>query len=101
MEGWELDAEARTFITQRGYGDYFNHRLGHSLGREVHSNAVNLDSWETYDTRHLLPRIAVTVEPGVYLPGEFGVRSEIDIFYHEDGPLVTTERQTKPYLISI
>jgi len=101
LEGWELDAEARTFITQRGYGDYFSHRLGHSLGREVHSNAVNLDSWETYDTRHLLPRLAVTIEPGVYLPREFGVRSEIDIFYHEDGPLVTTERQTKPYLISI
>jgi len=101
LEGWELDSEAREFITKRGYGDYFSHRLGHSLGREVHSNAVNLDGWETNDTRHLLPRIAVTIEPGIYLPGEFGVRSEIDIFYHEDGPIVTTEMQTEPYLISI
>ena len=101
LEGWELDSEARENKTKRGYGDYFSHRLGHSLGREVHSNAVNLDGWETNDTRHLLPRIAVTIEPGIYLPGEFGVRSEIDIFYHEDGPIVTTEMQTEPYLISI
>jgi Xaa-Pro aminopeptidase len=101
LQGWELDAEARKYITERGYGDYFSHRLGHSLGQEVHSNAVNLDGWETNDTRHFLPRIAVTVEPGIYLPEEFGVRSEIDVFYYEDGPKVTTERQVDPYLISI
>ena len=101
LEGWELDNEARKYINDRNYGDFFSHRLGHSLGREVHSNAVNLDGWETNDTRHLLPRIAVTIEPGIYLPGEFGVRSEVDIFYYEDGPKVTTERQTKPYLIKI
>jgi len=101
LAGWELDREARRYISEKGYGDFFSHRLGHSLGREVHSNAVNLDGWETNDTRHLLPGIAVTIEPGIYLPGEFGVRSEIDIFYHEDGPIVTTEMQNEPYLISI
>ena len=101
LEGWELDNEARRYINDRNYGDFFSHRLGHSLGREVHSNAVNLDGWETNDTRHLLPRIAVTIEPGIYLPGEFGVRSEVDIFYYENGPKVTTERQTKPYLIKL
>ncbi|MEC9439296.1 MAG: M24 family metallopeptidase [Chloroflexota bacterium] len=101
LEGWELDSVARKYINQKGYGDFFSHRLGHSLGREVHSNAVNLDGWETNDTRHLLPRIAVTIEPGIYLPGEFGVRSEIDIFYYEEGPKVTTERQTEPYLIKV
>ena len=92
LQGWELDKVARDYIEAAGYGEFFNHRLGHSLGREVHSNAVNLDSWETYDTRQLIPGIAVTIEPGIYVP-EFGVRSEIDVFMAEDGPEVTTERQ--------
>ena len=99
LEGWQLDKVARDYIGEAGYGDYFNHRLGHSLGREVHSNAVNLDSWETHDTRHLIPGIAVTIEPGIYIP-EFGVRSEIDVFMSEDGPQVTTQMQRDVVLIS-
>ena len=98
LQGWELDKVARDYIEAAGYGEYFNHRLGHSLGREVHSNAVNLDSWETYDTRQLIPGIAVTIEPGIYVP-EFGVRSEIDVFYSADGPRVTTEMQREVVLI--
>ena len=99
LEGWQLDAAAREYITQAGFGDYFNHRLGHSLGREVHSNAVNLDGWETHDTRRLIPGIAVTVEPGIYLPGEFGVRSEIDLFMGNNGPQITTQVQRDVVLI--
>ena len=99
LEGWQLDAAAREYITQAGFGDYFNHRLGHSLGREVHSNAVNLDGWETHDTRKLIPGVAVTVEPGIYLPGEFGVRSEIDLFMGESGPQITTQMQRDVVLI--
>ena len=98
LEGWELDKVARDYIEEAGYGEYFNHRLGHSLGREVHSNAVNLDSWETHDTRQLIPGIAVTIEPGIYIP-EFGVRSEIDVFMSEDGPQVTTQMQRDVVLI--
>ena len=99
LEGWQLDAAARDYITQAGFGDYFNHRLGHSLGREVHSNAVNLDGWETHDTRQLIPGVAVTVEPGIYLPGEFGVRSEIDLFMGDNGPQITTQVQRDVVLI--
>ena len=100
LEGWELDKVARDYIEAAGYGEYFNHRLGHSLGREVHSNAVNLDSWETHDTRQLIPGIAVTIEPGIYIP-EFGVRSEIDVFMSEDGPQVTTQMQRDVALIGV
>ncbi|MFW6174904.1 MAG: M24 family metallopeptidase [Chloroflexota bacterium] len=92
LQGWELDRAAREVIARHGYGEYFVHRLGHSLGRDVHSNAVNLDDWETHDTRTLIPGLAVTVEPGVYLP-EFGIRSEIDVYIGEDGPEVTGEVQ--------
>jgi Xaa-Pro aminopeptidase len=98
LEGWQLDKVARDYIEEAGYGEYFSHRLGHSLGREVHSNAVNLDSWETHDTRPLIPGIAVTIEPGIYIP-EFGVRSEIDVFMSEDGPQVTTQMQRDVVLI--
>ena len=98
VQGWQLDKVARDHIAAAGYGEYFNHRLGHSLGREVHSNAVNLDGWETHDTREVIPGIAVTFEPGIYLP-EFGVRSEIDVFVAEDGPVVTTAVQDSVVLI--
>ena len=98
LQGWQLDKVARDYIDGAGYGEYFNHRLGHSLGREVHGNAVNLDGWETYDTRQVIPGIAVTIEPGIYLP-EFGVRSEIDVFISEEGPRVTTEVQRSVVMI--
>ena len=98
LQGWELDRVARDHITRAGYGVHFNHRLGHSLGREVHGNAVNLDDWETHDTRQLIPGVAVTVEPGVYLP-EFGVRSEIDVYISDNGPQITTEVQRSVVLI--
>ncbi len=100
LRGWEVDKVARDFIADAGYGDYFGHRLGHSLGREVHGNAVNLDSWETYDTRSLLAGLAVTIEPGIYLPGKFGVRSEIDVYISEEGPEVTTDVQREVVLIA-
>ena len=74
------------------------HRLGHSLGREVHSNGVNLDSWETRDTRRVIQGIGVTIEPGVFLP-EFGVRSEIDVFMGHDEPVITGEVQQNIALI--
>ena len=98
LQGWEVDAVAREYIANAGYGGYFNHRLGHSIGREVHGNAVNLDGWETHDTRKLVPGICVSVEPGIYLP-EFGVRSEIDVYVAEDGPRVTTDVQRSVVLI--
>ena len=59
---------------------------------------MNLDGWETFDTREIIPRIAVTIEPGVYIP-EFGVRSEIDVYISEAGPEVTTEVQREIVLI--
>ncbi len=98
LQGWELDGAARDFIEDAGYQGYFNHRLGHSLGREVHGNAVNLDSLETRDTRELMPGIAVTIEPGIYLP-DFGVRSEIDVYIDDDGPRATTAVQRDVVLI--
>ena len=99
VQGWEIDKVARDHIAYCGFGQYFNHRLGHSLGHKVHSDAVNLDSFETRDTRKIIPGLAVTIEPGIYIPGEFGVRSEIDLFISNDGPRITTEVQRQIVLI--
>jgi Xaa-Pro aminopeptidase len=82
--GWEVDDVCREFIDKQGYGEYFIHRTGHSLGEEVHGNGANIDHFETRDERKLIPRTAFTIEPGVYLP-EFGVRSEIDLYIGEGG----------------
>jgi Xaa-Pro aminopeptidase len=97
QEGWEVDRAARNLITERGYGAAFRHRLGHSLGRNApHGPSVNLDDWETHDTRQLLPGLAVTVEPGVYL-GHIGIRSEVNVLITEEGATVTTPLQQEPY----
>jgi Xaa-Pro aminopeptidase len=86
--GWEVDEVCRTVIRDAGYGDYFLHRTGHSIGEEVHGNGANIDNLETQDTRRLMPRTCFSIEPGVYLPGEFGIRSELDAYVSERDVLV-------------
>jgi Xaa-Pro dipeptidase len=79
VTGAEADQASRRIIEQQGYGDYFVHRTGHSIGREVHGTGANLDSLETRDYRALIERTCFSVEPGIYLSGRFGVRSELDM----------------------
>ena len=98
VQGWQADAAARNYIEERGYGEFFTHRLGHSIGYEVHSEAVNLDGFETHDTRRIIPGVGFSIEPGIYLP-EFGVRSEIDAFMSETGPYATSPVQREVVLI--
>jgi Xaa-Pro aminopeptidase len=78
--GWEVDEVCRGVIRKAGYSDRFVHRTGHSIGEEVHGNGANIDSLETKDSRRLMPRTCFSIEPGIYLPGEFGIRSELDVY---------------------
>ena len=75
-------------IQHSGYGDQFVHRTGHSIGEEVHGNGANIDGLETQDTRRLMPRTCFSIEPGIYLPGEFGIRSELDVYLADREALV-------------
>lgn len=93
--GYEVDDVARRHLAERGLDRYFIHRLGHSISVEVHGNGANLDHFETVDERLLLPRTGFSVEPGVYLPGRFGVRSEIDMYWGPDRAEVTTPKQER------
>lgn len=86
--GWEVDHACRQVIQQSGYGDQFVHRTGHSIGEEVHGNGANIDGLETQDNRRLMPRTCFSIEPGIYLPGEFGIRSELDVYLAEHEALV-------------
>ncbi len=99
LQGHEVDTVARTIIEDAGYGDAFTHRLGHSIGREVHGNGANLDAFETYDPRQLIQRTGFSVEPGIYLQGRFGIRSEIDVYLGDSGPEITTPPQTEIMVI--
>ncbi len=90
--GHAVDDLVRSYITQRGYGEFFIHRTGHSIGTEIHGNGVNIDNLETRDERALIPGICFSIEPGIYLP-KFGVRSEVNVFIADPTPkgvIVTT-----------
>ncbi|MCK6498687.1 M24 family metallopeptidase [Nitrospirales bacterium NOB] len=78
--GWEVDDVCRQVINTAGYGEFFVHRTGHSIGEEVHGNGANIDNLETQDARRLLPGSCFSIEPGIYLPEEFGIRSELDVY---------------------
>lgn len=90
VKGAEVDAKVRTVIEKTGYGDYFTHRTGHNIHTENHGPGANLDNRETEDSRPLIPRTCFSNEPGIYLPGEFGVRLEYDIYIHENGEVEVT-----------
>jgi Xaa-Pro dipeptidase len=94
VRGWEADRAARDVIRAAGFGRYFVHRTGHSIGAEVHGNGANLDGLETHDTRVLIPGTCFSVEPGVYLPA-FGIRSEVNVFVEPRHPRVTGPMQTE------
>jgi Xaa-Pro dipeptidase len=99
IQGAEVDDVSRQFIEQRGFGPYFLHRTGHSIGYQVHGNGVNIDNLETRDQRRIIPGVCFSIEPGVYLP-EFGVRSEIDMFVGEGRAEVTGDIQRDLLLLA-
>jgi Xaa-Pro aminopeptidase len=88
VRGWEVDHVARGTIQKAGYGKYFVHRLGHSIGQEVHGNGANMDGLETRDDRKIVPHTCFSIEPGIYLP-EFGVRTEVNVYVGDREARVT------------
>ncbi|MCP5469272.1 MAG: M24 family metallopeptidase [Chlamydiales bacterium] len=88
--GFEVDDVCRGYIKEMGYSEYFTHRTGHNIDIEVHGSGAHLDNLETCDQRKILPNTCFSIEPGIYLPGEFGVRLEHDVLIGPDGtPQIT------------
>ncbi len=100
--GYEVDDACRAVIADAGYGEYFIHRTGHSIDRKLHGSGPNLDNLETRDIRRIIPGVGFSIEPGIYLPGDVGLRSEINAHFGDDGPEVTpAEPQTDLILLDV
>lgn len=101
VRGAEADDAARAVIEKAGFGEYFTHRTGHSIdARALHGSGPNIDNLETREERLLIPGVGFSVEPGVYIPGEIGVRSEVNCWIGE-GELLVTPREIQRDLIIV
>ena len=101
IRGYEVDDVSRNIIRDAGYGDYFIHRTGHSITTDLHGSGAHMDDFETKDERLLFPSTSFSIEPGIYLTGDFGVRSEIDVYISPDKEVIATggERQREVFAI--
>jgi Xaa-Pro aminopeptidase len=100
VRGGEVDDAARAVITKRGYGEYFIHRTGHSIDpRDLHGSGPHIDNLETREERALIPGVGFSIEPGIYLPDDVGIRSEVNGFVGTDGLLITPSDYQKELLI--
>jgi Xaa-Pro aminopeptidase len=100
VRGAEVDDAARALITDRGYGDNFIHRTGHSIDpRDLHGSGPHIDNLETREERELIPGIGFSIEPGIYLPGDVGMRSEVNGFIGADGLLITPSDYQKDLMV--
>lgn len=100
LRGWEVDQAARDVIEKAGYGQFFIHRTGHSIGQETHGNGANMDNLETHEERLVMRRTCFSIEPGIYLP-EFGVRSEVNVFIDAAGQVHVTGGELQRRVLAI
>jgi Xaa-Pro aminopeptidase len=95
IAGWQADDASRNLIRAAGFGDQFTHRTGHNIAVELHGNGAHLDNLETHDERLILPNTCFSVEPGLYFPGEFGVRNEINMITRPGKAVVSGPMQNE------
>jgi Xaa-Pro aminopeptidase len=95
IAGWQADQAARNVIAAAGFADFFTHRTGHNIAAELHGSGAHLDNLETHDERLILPNTCFSVEPGLYFPGEFGIRSEVNMIARKGSAQVTGRIQTE------
>lgn len=101
VSGAQLDDAARMVIEEAGYGEYFIHRTGHNITVELHGAGANLDNFETMDTRSIIPGTSFSIEPGIYIPGEFGIRSELDVVIGIGGDVMVTSEPLQQDVLAI
>jgi len=95
IAGWQADDASRAVIRAAGFADYFTHRTGHNIATELHGNGAHLDNLETHDERLILPNTCFSVEPGLYFPGEFGIRNEVNMITRPGKAEVTGKIQNE------
>ncbi len=98
-QGFEGDRAARDVIEKAGYGEQFIHRTGHNISEELHGPGTHLDDYETHDTRPLLTNTICSIEPGIYLPGQFGIRLECNLILTPTAEVTGAPQSTLPTLL--
>ncbi|HEU4566125.1 MAG TPA: Xaa-Pro peptidase family protein [Gemmatimonadaceae bacterium] len=100
VRGGEVDDAARAVVVQRGLGEYFTHRTGHSIdARDLHGSGPHIDNFETREERVLVPGVAFSIEPGVYIPGDVGMRSEVNVYLTPGRAVVTPAEYQRELLV--
>jgi Xaa-Pro dipeptidase len=100
VRGGEIDDAARALITERGYGELFIHRTGHSIDpRDLHGSGPHIDNLETREERQLIPGVGFSIEPGIYIAGDVGMRSEVNGFIGADKVLITPADYQRDLLV--
>jgi Xaa-Pro aminopeptidase len=100
LRGADVDDAARQVIEARGYGQYFTHRTGHSIdSRDLHGSGPHLDNLETRDDRLLVSGVAFSIEPGIYIPGKIGMRTEVNVYLLPGEAVVTPAEYQKDLII--
>jgi Xaa-Pro dipeptidase len=100
VRGGEVDDAARAVIAKRGFGEFFIHRTGHSIDpRDLHGSGPHIDNLETREERVLIQGVGFSIEPGVYLAGDLGMRSEVNGFIGADGLLITPSDYQRELLV--
>jgi Xaa-Pro aminopeptidase len=90
LRGGDVDDAARKVITERGFGEYFTHRTGHSIDpRQLHGSGPHIDNFETREERLLIPGVGFSIEPGIYITGEIGMRSEVNAYIDSEEAIIT------------
>jgi len=101
VRGYEVGDACRKVIDEAGYAEYFIHRTGHSITTELHGSGAHMDDFETKDERLILPSTSFSIEPGIYLKGDFGVRSEIDVYISPEKEVIATGGERQKEVIAI
>jgi Xaa-Pro aminopeptidase len=100
LRGADVDDAAREVIESRGFGEYFTHRTGHSIdARSLHGAGPHLDNLESREERLLIPGVGFSIEPGIYIPGEIGVRSEVNAFIHPGRAVITPAEYQRELIV--
>ncbi|MBL7998469.1 MAG: M24 family metallopeptidase [Candidatus Kapabacteria bacterium] len=101
LYGYEVDDAARAVITNAGFGEYFIHRTGHNIGEETHGAGANMDNYETHDTREILRGTSFSIEPGIYIPNDIGLRTELDVVIDSAGNVLVPSEPTQDAIVAL
>lgn len=100
LRGGDVDDAARKVITDRGFGEFFTHRTGHSIDpRQLHGSGPHIDNFETREERLLIPGVGFSIEPGIYIAGDIGMRTEVNAYIDEKEAIITPREYQRDLIL--